>query len=121
MGYINSSKKEGTSAGAQGPPGPEGDQGPRGVQGPRGAQGPPGPRGPQGDLAPNSSDFLKRDGRNPMVGYLQLEKGVKSKDGSKVLDVYQNGEVVMYKKLFDESGEPDGCRRAPYPKRCIPC
>ena len=56
---------------------------------------------PQGDLGPNSSDFLKRDGSNTMGSYLQLEKGVKSKDGSKVLDVYQNGEVVMYKKLFD--------------------
>ena len=98
MGYINSSAKEGTSAGAQGPPGPEGDQGPKG---PRGVEGPPGPRGPQGVLAPNSVDFLKRDGSNPIVGYLQLEKGVKSKDGSKVLDVYQNGEVVMYEKVFD--------------------
>ena len=98
MGYINYSAKEGTSPGVQGPPGPEGDQGPKG---PRGVQGPPGPQGPQGDLAPNSSDFLKRDGSNPMGGYLQLEKVGKSKDGSKVLDVYQSGEVVMYKKLFD--------------------
>ena len=111
MGYTNSLTKGGTSAGSQGPPGPEGDQGPKGAAGPRGVQGPQGPqgpRGPQGDLAHNSADFLKRDGANCMVGYLQLEKGVKSKDGSKVVDVYQNGEVVLHKKLFD------GCRRAPY-------
>lgn len=36
-----------------------------------------------------------------MEGYLQLDKGINSKLGHKVLDIYQLGDVAMYQKIFD--------------------
>ena len=88
--------------GDKGDVGPRGLEGPRrtqGVKGPQGAQGPQGPQGPQGSAADGS--FLKRDGSNSMTGDLQLDHGIKSRNGTKVLDICQDGDVIMHHKLFD--------------------